>query len=101
MPLGEFTNDKAIATSRGSKKSIGASDTPSDTPGSKLLTPADVSAITGLSVETLAQWRSQKRGIPYVKNSRNFVRYRQVDLDQWIGEHIVRVEVDHDATRRA
>lgn len=48
----------------------------------RLLTPAEVAEITGLSVETLAQWRSQKRGIPYVKISRNCVRYRQVDLDQ-------------------
>jgi len=60
----------------------------------KLLTPADVAEITGLSVETLAQWRSQRRGIPYVKISRNCVRYRQVDLDNWIGGRIVPVEVE-------
>ena len=30
----------------------------------KLLKPEDVAELTGLSVETLAQWRSQKRGIP-------------------------------------
>src|ERR1035437_11035194 len=60
----------------------------------KLLTPVEVSEITGLSIETLAQWRSQRRGIPYVKVSHNCVRYRQIDLDQWVGAHIVRVEVD-------
>lgn len=57
-----------------------------------LLTAAAVAAITGLSVETLAQWRSQKKGIPFVKISRNVVRYRQVDLDGWLNERIVRVE---------
>jgi hypothetical protein len=28
------------------------------------------------------------------------VRYRQIDLDRWVGEHIVRVEVDPNAMRR-
>ena len=66
----------------------------------KLLTPVEVAEITGLSRETLAQWRSQKRGIPYVKISRNCVRYRQIDLDQWVGERIVRVAADPNAMRR-
>ena len=57
-----------------------------------LLTPIEVAKITGLSVETLAQWRSQKRGIPYVKISRNCVRYRQSDLDGWLSERIVRTD---------
>jgi predicted DNA-binding transcriptional regulator AlpA len=69
-------------------------------PADRLLTPAEIAGITGLSIETLAQWRSQKRGIPYVKISRNCVRYRQIDLDQWVGEHIVRVEADPNAMRR-
>ena len=69
-------------------------------PADRLLTPAEIAGITGLSIEPLAEWRSQKRGIPYVKISRNCVRYRQIDLDQWVGEHIVRVEVDPNAMRR-
>jgi predicted DNA-binding transcriptional regulator AlpA len=60
----------------------------------RLLTANDVAQITGLSVETLAQWRSQRRGIPFVKLSRNVVRYRQADLDAWVSERIVRVEVN-------
>jgi predicted DNA-binding transcriptional regulator AlpA len=59
-----------------------------------LLSPADVAIITGLSLETLAQWRSQRRGIPYVKISRNCVRYRQSDLDGWLAERIVRTHQD-------
>lgn len=59
----------------------------------KLLTPADVAALTGLSVETLAQWRSQKRGIPYLKISHNCIRYQQSDLAIWIAARKVCVEV--------
>ena len=68
-------------------------------PFARLLTAEDVAQITGLSAETLAQWRSQRRGIPFVKISRNCVRYRQVDLDVWLSERIVRVEQD-PPTRR-
>jgi predicted DNA-binding transcriptional regulator AlpA len=65
-----------------------------------LLRAEDVAGITGLSLETLAQWRSQRKGIPFVKLSRNCVRYRQADLDQWLNERIVRVEVDPSNARR-
>jgi predicted DNA-binding transcriptional regulator AlpA len=67
----------------------------------KLLTPVAVAEITGLSVETLAQWRSQRKGIPFLKLSRNVVRYQQADLDAWLRERIVRVETDSsNAARR-
>jgi len=67
-----------------------------DSSVSKLLSPRDVAAITGLSVETLAQWRSQKKGIPYLKISRNCARYRQSDLDGWLAERIVRTDEASD-----
>lgn len=57
--------------------------------GARLLTAEDVAEITGLSTETLAQWRSQRRGIPFLKISRNFVRYRQRDLDLWLADRLV------------
>ncbi|HVB85100.1 MAG TPA: helix-turn-helix domain-containing protein [Candidatus Dormibacteraeota bacterium] len=67
----------------------------------RLLTAEDVARITGLSIETLAQWRSQKKGIPFLKLSRNVVRYQQGDLDAWVAQRIVRVAVDpSNATRR-
>jgi predicted DNA-binding transcriptional regulator AlpA len=69
-------------------------------PSTRLLTAENVAAITGLSVETLAQWRSQRKGIPFLKISRNVVRYRQSDLDRWLDERIVRVEQDPSNTRR-
>lgn len=65
----------------------------------RLLTAENVAEITGLSVETLAQWRSQRRGIPFVKISRNVVRYRLTDLDSWLTERIVRVEGQLKARR--
>jgi predicted DNA-binding transcriptional regulator AlpA len=70
------------------------------TASTRLLTPEDLAEITGLSVETLAQWRSQRRGIPFVKISRNCVRYRQCDLDAWLAERIVRVEHNPSESRR-
>jgi predicted DNA-binding transcriptional regulator AlpA len=66
----------------------------------RLLRAEDVAGITGLSTETLAQWRSQRRGIPFVKISRNCVRYRQSDLDRWLEERIVPVENDPSHARR-
>jgi predicted DNA-binding transcriptional regulator AlpA len=66
----------------------------------RLLRAEDVAEITGLSVETLAQWRSQRKGIPFVKLSRNCVRYQQADLDRWVNERIVRVEEGPSDARR-
>jgi predicted DNA-binding transcriptional regulator AlpA len=96
MALGELESRDTLTPKRGRRKSV----IPADTPITKLLTPNDVAEITGLSVETLAQWRSQKRGIPYVKISHNCVRYRQVDVDQWVRERIVRVELEPLTTVR-
>jgi predicted DNA-binding transcriptional regulator AlpA len=56
---------------------------------SRLLRAEEVAEVTRLSIETLAQWRSQRRGIPFVKLSRNCVRYRQTDLDSWLAERTV------------
>jgi predicted DNA-binding transcriptional regulator AlpA len=60
----------------------------------RLLTAVDVARITGLSTETLAQWRSQRRGIPFIKLSRNVVRYRHGDLDEWLAQRLVRVQAE-------
>ncbi len=59
-----------------------------------LMTAENVARIIGLSVETLAQWRSQRKGIPFVKLSRNVVRYRQADLDSWLKQRTVPVRQD-------
>jgi excisionase family DNA binding protein len=71
------------------EKDHGANGSTGLAASSRLLTAREVAELTGLSVETLAQWRSQKRGIPFVKISRNCVRYRQSDLDSWLVERTV------------
>ncbi len=48
-----------------------------------LLRPEEVANLTGLSLETLAQWRSQKRGIPYLKVGRA-VRYDAPDVQAYL-----------------
>jgi excisionase family DNA binding protein len=48
-----------------------------------LLKAEEVANLTGLSVETLAQWRSQKRGIPYLKIGRA-VRYDSADVQTYL-----------------
>ena len=45
-----------------------------------LLTVHQVSELTGISVETLNQWRSQRKGPPYLKVEGKLVRYRRADL---------------------
>ena len=49
----------------------------------KLLTAEEVALLTGLAVETLAQWRSQKRGIPYLKIGQA-VRYDASDVQAYL-----------------
>jgi excisionase family DNA binding protein len=48
-----------------------------------LLRPPEVAEVTGLSVHTLAVWRTKNEGPRYVKVGR-FVRYRSEDLDAWL-----------------
>ena len=48
-----------------------------------LLTTEEVANRTGLSRETLAQWRSQRRGIPYLKMGRA-VRYDPADVQAYL-----------------
>jgi excisionase family DNA binding protein len=48
-----------------------------------LLKSEEVASLTGLSLETLAQWRSQRRGIPYLKVGRA-VRYDPADVQAYL-----------------
>ncbi len=49
----------------------------------QLLSPEQVSSVTGLSVETLAQWRSRKQHLPYLKVGRR-VRYDPKDVEAYL-----------------
>jgi excisionase family DNA binding protein len=57
----------------------------------KLLTTEDVAEMTGLSPETLAQWRWLKKEIPFVRLGKKCVRYRQSDIDAWLEKRLVSV----------
>ena len=51
---------------------------------SDLLTPDQVAAALGLSLRTLAAWRSSRRNpLPYVKVGSR-VRYRRQDVAAWL-----------------
>lgn len=63
----------------------------------RLLTAQEVASLTGLSVETLAQWRSQRRGIPYLKIGRA-VRYDVADVQSYLEG--CRVSVSNPQERR-
>ena len=62
------------------------------------LTAREVATMTGLSIETLARWRSQRWGIPYVKIGR-VVRYRQGDVEAYLES--CRIPVSDARTIRA
>ncbi len=62
-----------------------------------LLSAEQVAACTGISLDTLAQWRSQKRGIPYLKIGR-CVRYDPQDVQQYLAG--CRVSVSDPNERR-
>jgi excisionase family DNA binding protein len=59
-----------------------------------LLTPKQAAELLGLPEGTLAQWRSQRRGPPYVKMEFRLVRYRRSDLEEWIEKRMVQTEAD-------
>ena len=65
-----------------------------------LLTTDDVAEITGLSPETLAQWRWLKKEIPFVRLGKKCVRYRQSDIDAWLAKRLVSVTSGENPERR-
>ena len=66
----------------------------------KLLTTDDVAVMTGLSPETLAQWRWLKKEIPFVRLGQKCVRYRQSDIDAWVEKRLVSVISGQNPGRR-
>lgn len=56
--------------------------TPTKVARDALGTPAEVADYLGVTVKTLAQWRSQGKGPQYRKVG-GFVRYRWLNVDRW------------------
>ena len=48
-----------------------------------LMSAADLSALLGVEVKTLANWRCQAKGPKSLKVGR-FVRYRMSDVEKWL-----------------
>ena len=63
----------------------------------ELLTVQEVADLTGLSVETLNQWRSQGLHMPYIKLGKA-VRYLRKDVEHYILS--CRVEVPPERRQR-
>lgn len=57
-----------------------------------LLSPKEAAEFLGIPEGTLAQWRSQRRGPPYIKLELRLVRYRATDLDVWLKSRTVETE---------
>jgi len=51
-----------------------------------LMDPANAAAYLGMKPQTLAGWRCQKIGPPWVSCGRA-IRYRRSDLERWINEN--------------
>lgn len=56
---------------------------------SVLLTPRQAADFLGVPESTLAQWRSQRRGPPYIKLESRLVRYRVAELEAYLAGHAV------------
>ena len=52
----------------------------------RLLTPAEVAAATGISVATLATWRSIGKGPAFHKLG-GAIRYAEADVEQWVSSN--------------
>jgi len=59
----------------------------------RFLTENETAQITGLSVQTLRNWRSQKREIPYTKAGRA-VRYKFGDVVTYMEKNKVTINID-------
>lgn len=65
--------------------------------GDQLLTTADAARLLAMSPRTLEAYRRKGGGPQFVALSRNAVRYRRSDLDQWVSERVA----PHTAHARA
>ncbi len=55
----------------------------------KLLTPKEAAELLSVPESTLAQWRSQRRGPPFIKLEGRLVRYRLSELEGYLSDHSV------------
>lgn len=70
--------------------SLASAATPSQ-PQANLLLPEDAATYLGLTVSTLAHWRTQRQGPSYVKYGGR-VKYTKADLDAFISASVKKAE---------
>jgi hypothetical protein len=66
-------------------------------PDDLLMTPEEVAAYTGLSVQALAMMRHRRRGPSFTRPTPRTMLYRKRDVDDWINEgHVEIVRADDE-----
>ncbi len=60
--------------------------------GEKLLNTNELSAMLGVTVNTLQIWRHQGKGPKYFKLSRRAVRYKERDILAWMDNSMIETE---------
>lgn len=56
-----------------------------------LIDEKKLSELTGISVQTLRNWRHQRKGPNFLKISARLVRYRLKDVENFLEDHQVRI----------
>lgn len=63
----------------------------------QLITEEQAAERIGFSTSTLRHWRCSGVGPSYVKIRGGRIRYRHIDLDEWIDSHLVEPEGERGA----
>ncbi len=66
-----------------------------------LMTQTEVAHYLCVKPRTLEAWRVRGGGPKYLPISQRCVRYRKIDLDEWIDQHIVANSSQSTALRQA
>lgn len=53
-------------------------------PTPDLLTPSETAKLLGVGLNTLQKWRTLSKGLPYIKLSNKCIRYRRVDIEEYV-----------------
>jgi predicted DNA-binding transcriptional regulator AlpA len=61
----------------------------------RLLAPEEAAEFLGIPKGTLAQWRSQRRGPPFIKLESRLVRYRLAELEMYLERHTLGSGLDN------
>lgn len=65
---------------------------PANNAGAELLTDIQAAAFLAVEPRTLRLWRAT-RGLPYIRITSKVIRYRKVDLDEFLARRRVAVVV--------